>query len=385
VIRPLLLLAALACAKRAPPTYDLSLPESRDEVRELAPAALLAAAADDEEPGPRGRALEILVARSSADALPALAARGLWDPDGWVQRRVVHALGDRIDDPGAADALRDFVRRSDGVADPHARAIAAERLGLARDPELAAALTAAWRAERTPWRRAPLQLAAGRLGDDVAIVGLSSTIADGELGLDPEFLLDVGRSGLTALLPSFAEAWPHIEDDIRLAFLTARLLLGDTDAEKLLRSALTASDELAVLEALDFLTAVDHPAADGLIGRVKAATPLAQTYAGLALQARGDGPDKSFDDAIASPNAEIRELAARFAAEALLRPDLPRKPERVARRVLDAALDDPIHAVRLAGARGLPALAADKARAMLTDEILAVRIEAARLLLDGAR
>lgn len=383
MIRPLLLLAALACAKRAPPTYDLSLPESREEIGALAPKALLQAAVDDEEPGLRGRALEILIAESEAAALPALAARGLWDPDGWVQRRVVHALGDRLDEPAAADALRAFVRRGDGVADPHARAIAAERLGVARDPELAAALSAAWRAERAPWRQAPLQLAAGRLGDAEAVAGLAETIAEGELGLDPEFLIDVGRSGLSSLLPAFAESWPHIEEEIRLAFLTARLLLGDPDAEKLLRTALTADDELAVLEALDFLTAIDHPAAIGLIGRVKATTPLAQTYAGLALQARGDGPDKSFDDAISSPDPEVRELAARFAGEALARPELPRRAERVARKVLDAALDDPIHAVRLAAARGSPSGATDKARALLTDEILDVRIEAARLLLGA--
>ena len=74
-MRILVVLLALAgCAKKPPSTVDPSLPERRDTVEAGGPAEILQAAVDDEEPGPRGRALEILLAEAPPDALARLAA-----------------------------------------------------------------------------------------------------------------------------------------------------------------------------------------------------------------------------------------------------------------------------------------------------------------------
>ncbi len=377
-MRILVVLLALAgCAKKPPSTVDPSLPERRDTVEAGGPAEILQAAVDDEEPGPRGRALEILLAEAPPDALARLALRGTWDPEPWVQRRVIRAVAARLPEPAARAILHDFVRRTDGIADPYARALAGD--ALTDDPELPALFAAAWRAERLPWRAAPLQLAAARRGDAAATEAHAPQIEEADIGMEPAFVLDIGRSGLTALLPAFAAAWPWVEEDIRLAVAAARLLLGDPEAEKLWREALSSDDELAVLEGLDFLTSMDHPAVAALLQRVKGDIPLAQRYADLAIQARGDGPDRSFEAAIDDPDPEIRALAVRFAGEALGRPDLAPKAARIADKVVSRGLSDPSHAVRLAALRAARKAPDATVRALLTDELIEIRIEAARL------
>lgn len=380
--RPLLLLFALACAPKTVPTVDPTLPEATERVAAVAPRTILEQASRAEEPSHRGRSLEILLHLASARELPDLATRALWDPDAWVQRKAVGALAERIDEPAAADKLKAFVRRTDGLADPHARAVAARHLGTERDPDLADALTTAWKAESTPWRRAPLQLAAARQGDAQALTELAQTLEEAEIGLEPAFMLDLGRSGHTELIPALTEAYRWVEPDMRIAVATARLLLGDPAAEKVLRSTLTDAPEIAVLEALDFLTRIDHPATRSLLNKVKASTPLAHAYAELAIQARGDGPDGAFEANMLSPDPELRELTVRFAREALARDDLPRRSARVASKVIERGLRDDMAAIRVSALRAPRGLPSDsKIRPMLTDELLEVRIEVAGVLL----
>jgi len=379
------LVLALGCTSRKGPDLDLDIPEQDTRVQEMSPSNLLLAAMNDEEPGHRARAFEILIARAAPADLEQLATRALWDPEPWVQRVSVRALGARLAEPSVKSALQAFVSRTDAIADPHARAMTAVALDPSTDPAIAQTVRDAWRAERAPWRQAPLQLVAAQLGDDEALAALSETLAEGEIGLEPDFLLAIGRSGLTALIDPLTQATPWVEPDIRLSVLTARMLLGDPDADKIVRATLTGGDEIEVLEALDFLTRIDHPAARDLLGKVKASTPLAQTYATLALRARGDGPDRQFEVAILSEDAETRELAVRFASEALERDDLSRRAQKIGLRVVDLGLSDRNHAVRLAALRGAAADPLEstlaKVRPMLTDELLDVRIEAARVLL----
>lgn len=379
------LVLALGCSARKTTVLDLDIPERKTTVEGAAPSQILTAAMNDEEPGHRARALQILIGRAPSSELPALATRALWDPEPWVQRVSVQALILRLPDPQVRESLLGFVLRTDELADPHARATAAVALNPAADPTIARAIHDGWRAERAPWRQAPLQLVAAQLGDADALTALAETLAEGEIGLEPDFLLAIGRSGLPALIEPLTQATPWVEPDIRLSVLTARLLLGDPQAERELRTTLTGGEEIAVLEALDFLTRIDHPAAHELIGKVKASTPLAQSYAAMALRARGDGPDRRFDEAMDRGDAETRELAVRFAGEALDRQDLARKAQKVALRVIDQGLTDPTHAVRLAALRSATADrfadTLDKIRPLLTDELTDVRIEAARVLI----
>ncbi len=184
---------AAGCAHQASTAIDPTLPES-DAARDRGTAVeILTRAADDAEPGPRGRALGLLIRASREPGGGEWGARALWDPDAWVQREAVHALAERLPEPASRDLLIDYVGRD--TAEPYVRGSAALALARSGSTDTRDALAAAWRAEPAPWRAAPLQLAAAVLGDAEAIEPLARTIASGELPLEVDFVLDVGTSG----------------------------------------------------------------------------------------------------------------------------------------------------------------------------------------------
>lgn len=384
-IDPILLLAAAliatACTKPVQTGYDTTLPERQIQIEAREPLATLMAAAENEEPDPRARAIALLLRSSPAGELRPLAERALWDPEPWVQRCAIESLGLRL--PDTADLLESFLQRQDGLADPQAKAVAAALL-LEQGRDLGELLRSGWRAERRPWRAAPLQLAAARVGDADAMEALAATLAEGELGLDPDFLLDIGRSGLAELIPALAQASEVAEPDIAIALLSSRLLLGDPDADKMLRQRITSGEELEVLEILDFLTPIDSPVSTRLIGKVKANSPLARRYADLALAARRGEPVLAFDLAIDSEDPELRSLVIRFATEGLSPATLAKRDERRLSRLLAEGLSDRDPIVRATTLRSATPfselLSSEQIRPHLADEVIDVRIEAAGLL-----
>jgi hypothetical protein len=382
----LVVLAIAACAPKRVAWDDPTLPEAAEEVVLLAPLGVLNEGANSDDPSLRGRALDLLIRTAPEADLAKWGKRAMWDPDGWVQRTAVDALSARIASPAAVAALDDFVRRKDDLADPYARSAAAIRLHAAGHTEVAEAIAAAWRAERAPWRAAPLQLAAVRLGDSAALAPLSKALASADIGLEPAFMLDVGASGQAELVGPLSRGDEWVEDEMRLAFDTARFLLGDDSAGKALERALDGPDPLVALEALDYLTAIPGERSAILIRKGRSGgTDLARVYANLALAARGEGDLGAFSQAILDLDPEVRALAARFAAEAAAQPQASRKATRNAKRILELALTDEDMEVRIAALQAAAAVgvlvAEPPVRVHLADELLAVRIEAAGALL----
>lgn len=378
------LIAAMACAPKRARWDDPSLPEAAADIPMVAPLGVLAEGADSDDPSVRGRALDLLI-RADSDPAGDWARRALWDPDPWVQRRGVTALTSRIDAPGATDLLEQYVRRTDAMADAYAQGSAALRLVEVGDVDVATDVANAW-PRKTDFEAPPLQLAALALGDAAALEPLGAHLAQGEVALEPEFVLDLGRSGDTRLVPYLATGQEWVEDELQLAWATARLQLGDKDAAKLLHKALDGDDPLAALEALDFLSALPGEASTELIRKARSGgTDIAQAYAAMALAARGEGTADPLEDAVLSDDPELRALAARFAADTLAQHDPPRRAEKVARKVLEQALVDEALAVRVAALRSAATLGVlvpePPVRAQLVDELLAVRIEAAGALL----
>lgn len=363
------------CPKAHKLEVDASLPEERPPVTAQEPLALLRSGADSLEPGPRARALALLV--ENADDPAHWGERAMVDPSDWVRRSAVDALALRADEPSRA--LLERVA-GDPENDPYLRAMAALR---APGPSTSRAMTEALAGERESWRVAPLALAAVELGDAGAHDALVRALSTGELALDLGFLREIGKSGDGTLVPALTEAQERVEEELVLPVASARLMLGDATGEHALRKALGDRDEERRLEALDYLVEIDHPAADTLLHKASADGPAFVTwYADLALAARGSSDPAVFERAYGQQDRELRALAVRFAGEVS---PTARRAAKVASRVVIEALGDPDATVRVEACHAARALGLADARspleALLTDEIEIVRIEASGTVL----
>lgn len=380
------LLVGAGCAKKRVSWSDPSLPEAAETVEVVTPRAVLVAGAQADEPSVRGRSLGLLIRAAAQPDEGGFATRSLWDPDGWVQAQGVHALSDRLDEPASVALLQAFVERDDGLADPYARGAAAVALAAAGHTDTRDVLARAWRIEPAAWRAAPLQLGALALGDEAALEPLAVAIEGGNVALEPGFLLDVGRVGHPRLAQALKQGEDWIEEEVVLAYATARLLVGDASGSKPLEQALRGDDAMAALEALDYLVGLEQDAATGLIKKARTGgSDLTQAYAEMALAARGEADADIFLDTMLSPDPEVRALAVELAVAASDAADAPRKNARIAKKVLETTLGDETLEVRLAALKAastMGALAPElPIREHLADELIAVRIEAAGALL----
>ncbi|MBW2254983.1 MAG: HEAT repeat domain-containing protein [Deltaproteobacteria bacterium] len=376
-----LVLFCVGCGPKAglPPTP--ALPVDAVVVEVPTPLQVLDAAAASLDPSTRGQALGHLVATDPAPGAAGWAQRGLHDPEPWVQRQVVEALAARLDEPETVQVLEGYTGR-EGI-DPHVRACAAIRLVEHGHTDVAEVLSTAWRAEGSAWRRAPLALAAVRLGDSDALSPLSRALSRGEIALEVEFMLEVGRSGLVDLVPALQEGTEWVEPELLLAFAAARLALGDTTAETELRRALSSSEILERLEALDYLSRLRGPTAEALLRRARLGPGVVRWYASLALLARGEGDPDLFERAMASDDREVRALSVRFAgmAEHGEEGGRARKIQRSARTAVRLGLADQDAVVRRSALEAIAHLGLEGEEpwleAALLDDDLAIRVAAA--------
>jgi HEAT repeat protein len=299
-----------------------------------------------------------------------------------VQRKAVEALAALLPQPEAVAALAAFVARDD--TEPYVRGAAAFRLARLGDRSTSQVLSEAWRAERQPWRIAPLALAAALMGDTEALSPLSAALARGDVALETEFLSDLGDSGLTELVPSLREGASWVEPEMMLPFAAAQVALGDPSGEALFRRALADPEEEVQLEALDYLSRMNDPTALALLRKASTEeSDLVRSYAVLALAGRGEAPAERFERAMVDTDREIRLLAVRFAVEAAREPmsSHARRAERAARRVVRLALADPDLQVRTEALRAVASLGLHSEQASLAvaqvDDDLSIRIEAA--------
>lgn len=347
-----LALVAVGCsAKRANP-IDAQLPEQVDLAPAAEPRAILEAAASDLDPTPRAIALRWLIQLDPAPAGGTWAPRGLYDPSAWVQRAAVEGLTTRIREPETRALLAEYALL--GQADPYTRCEAGLALAAVGASDVKAGLAAAWRSEREPWVVAPLALAAAAFDDPGALEAAGKALATGEIGLEPEFLRAVGRSGHAELQPSLQAAADAVEDELALPVAVALVQLGDPSGEQAMRRALDAPDAEVRLGALDLIVDLDHPTATALLQRARTdASSLVRWYARLGLAARGAEDAETFHKAWVEPDREVRALAVRLVARAATLPPTRtnRKAERAALDLVEAALSDPDAGVRLEAVR----------------------------------
>ena len=373
----MLLLALAGCPKQGTTSLDPQLPEEATPVERQEPRALLEGFAASEEVSLRGRSLGFLI-----QADPSLGPRGLFDPDGWVQRQAAEALLTH----GPSQVLGDYVARES--ADPYVRGQVALALP---DPPI----VAAFEAESDPWRTPPLAYAALAHGHAPALEPLVRSIARGELELDEGFVRSLGRcrtlhdvppGACDSLLDALRDGEEWVEEELHLAYGVARMLLGDGSGEQLLRKAL-GEDLQRQVATLDLLHLVHTDEADALLRKARSGgDDLARLYASMILDARDDGAIDSFVEASTSRTVELRVLAARLAGDRLARGE--RKQARPLGQLLKTLALDSSAAVRQAAIEAaLTAGIDDRAlyEAALVDESPRVRILAAGALLQQGR
>jgi len=356
------------------------------EASEGDPQAYLVKASESLNPGIRGRALGLLILYDEAPGGGPWGPRALFDPSSYVQRQAVAALAQRIDEEYSRDLLETFVRRE--RVDPYTRGRASVALALAGYSGEADTLSAAWKAEELHWRRAPLALGALMMGDEEALPALSEALARGDLPLEIDFFLDVGRSGRTELTRPLIEGLDLVEETLVLPTAVALISLGHVKGEALFRDALGDKDIEVRLEAVDYVVELDNEqVARRLLRRARTGGPEAvRRYAELALVARGEGGPEPAYEALANVDRELRQQGVWALAGWLVSsPDAPRRERRQAYKLLLASLGDPSPAVVQAAIMGLAKVGRSADRGVLAtllqEETLGLGVEAAGAML----
>jgi HEAT repeat protein len=383
-----LLLGALALSacggRQAPqPAIEVALVEAGQGD----PHAFLVAATEDLEPGIRGRALGLLILHDLEPGGGSWAPRALFDPNAYVQRQAVQALGARIDEEHSVALLEAFVRRESGV-DPYTRSHAAMVLAAAGHTDTLDALSAAWRAESRHWRRAPLALAALTLGDEEALPVLIEDLGRGDFPLEVTFYLDVGRSGRPELAKPLIDGLDLLEETLVLPTAVALVGLDHRKGEAMFRDALGDGNIELRLEAIDYLVDLDdQQVARQLLRKAKSSGPDAvRRYAELALVARGEqGPEPAYE-ALADVDRELRQQGVwALAGWLACSPDAPRRDRKEAYKLLLATLGDPSPAVVQQAITGLGEVGRSGDRSllasMLTEDTPGLGVEAAGAML----
>ena len=180
--------------------------------------------------------------------------QGTYDPDEWVQSRVVDGMIARIAEPSMVELLTDYALRTSG--DPYARARAAHALVDAGHGDALSTFSKAW-AGRESWRAAPLALVSARTGDETAKLVVEEALRAGEYRDDLDFLVALGTHGWPALDAAIEEgsSWTEGEDlGIRLDLARARL--GSAVGLANWRGAIRTGDVFAQRDAMDLLLAL---------------------------------------------------------------------------------------------------------------------------------
>ncbi len=305
------MLAACGSARGLAP--EVALPDG-DAIVVADPSTQLEEAAGDPSPSIRALALRYKVATAPPEQLTRWAMQGGYDPDVYVQRAVIDALVRRLSEPAVRGQLTDYIGRAS--ADPYARGFAARSLLAAGDADAASGLLGAWR-DQSPFRSAPLALAAALLGEDDARSALHMVLATGELRDDDEFFVALGLSG-EADLEAPAEAGRAVaEEELATRLDFALALMGNSTGEAGWRAALKDPDPRVGQDALELVLALpaDLRASWGARARVAKDKGVKQAAAVIARPTL-----ELLMRATRSEDPFVRVVAARLTAD--LEPDL---------------------------------------------------------------
>lgn len=374
----LVVLTLGGCAGQPLPP-SMAVPDGAAVVMTMpSPLEVLEGAAGDEEPWMRGRALAALVRTDPSPAGGLWGPRGLWDPDPWVRRQVLEALGGRMAEPETVQLLVGHLRQASAPGGTRAAAAMALHRAGHRDllPELAAMASGA-----TGWDRLPLSLAAAQAGDGASIARLRDEILPGgDFPLDLGLVEDLAQAGVPELAAGVVAGLELAEVEAELMMAVALVGLGHPEGGRRVDAALAAGG-IAGLEVVDLLALCPPEAAQEHVRRArKASDDDVSRMADLLAVAHGWAkPEVAFAVLASEAPAEAQARAM----QALGHVDDPHA-RRLARVAARDHLSDPDPQVREAAARLLGILGrASDARlleANLVDESSIVRIVAAEAL-----
>ena len=344
---------------------------------------VLEGAADSLDPAIRGRALADLVRASPSPGGGAWAPRGLHDPSPRVRRDVADALDDRLPEPESLQALLALARRSE--VDPLTACLAL--LPVAADsPAIGAQAALVARRARSPAQAMPCWLAGVASGDDQAGHALHDALSRGVLKLDLPLLLGLARTPSPAISEGLAAGLDRVDELGQGAAAAVLLGQGNPRGAAALRQILAQGSEEAAMEAIDFLAALDVPAAEELLARApRANSPRVATYVGLARLAHGVVVGTALHTAMQSDHDELLELALRCADTGMRRHPDGSGVQRAAHRLAHVGLASDDGRVRVATAALVATLGPPLPLATLADWLDAddidVRLAAAAVLL----
>lgn len=358
-----LLVFLAGCARGLPVPEGVAASQGAD------PLAVVEAATSSLEPSLRARALALRVTHDGGEAW---VARGLYDPEPYVQIAVIDAL----DDAEVATVLDPWVARE---ADPYARAAAAVRLGASASAETRASLAEDMQSAAS-WERAPLALAATAVGAPGGVEVLVAVIAGGQIPLEPRFVRDLGRVGHEAeLRDALREGADRIEPELAPEWSAAQIALGAGGAA---RSLVTGGSEDETLALLDALLASDAPSAVGVLRALSRGRGMTADYARCVLVARHGGSARSLVRVAISEVDEVRALAMQCAS-------LAEGASDTYGRIILAGIDDEAELVQRAAARAAQARPATVLmpylHALATRDDPATQLEAAGAILAFQR
>lgn len=371
----------LGCVAPKQSGVDPTLPEAVRAVEAVAPQEVLLTGTRSEQPNHRARALALLLTATPEDGGGTYALQGLGDPDPWVQKAVTDALLTRLDEAETVERLFQYLARTDALASADAQGHAALKL-LAKGHErrLSPFRDRYRQYEGQPWRAAPWALLSAKMGEAEAQKVLSSTLSMADVPLEVDFFIALSESRLATFVGPLKEGQEHVEEALALAYAVARLGLGDTGAESVLRVALDTADESIQIDAIELLSRIDG--GERLLSKAASKSGVIGNLGEIALMSKGQKPVDGLVKAAQNQDRFVREVAAR---EARVAHGLELKnASKIARQVVKDTVQDEdpmvqIEAIRTALAIGITSLESELTEA-LTHELLSVRIEAAGAL-----
>ena len=273
--------------------------------------AVLSAYAQALEPELRGEALSVLVRADVGAGGGVWATAGVWDPDPWVQARVVEALSVRLDESESVGLLAELAGRPE--VEPYTRCRAARYLPVPVPASVREVTQAGW--QRAPlWKAAPCALTSAEWGDKDAAKKVAQAVAEGAVALDAPFLGDLAVHSSPEMIDALKLGLVQADELLRPAYAKALLVHGDSAGLDVFSENLDDDDPLVRLETV--LLLADAPAtADVLLAR---AAQLDGTPEGviseLTVAARqGGGKTKLFELALLSDNRDVRAVAVSLA------------------------------------------------------------------------
>ncbi len=338
----LLALFSLGCAaRRGPPVvFRPPDPSVRAGIDGEAAELLQSMAADVDGPT-RAAALEVLVRVSSEPGGGSHGVAAIWDPEPWVQRAAVRALGARGAEPLAVERLGQLAARRE--VDTYVRCGAALLLTGPLPAAVADSVHAGWTSAPL-WKGLPCAVVDAVHGTPGALEQVQAAMEEGALALDSDFVRSLGTVDLDGLDAAMVRGLETADELIRPALTHALLLRGHPAGLARLRDQLSDADPQVRMEAVVLLATVDGDATTQLLDKAASNDSSPEGHvAALVVAARRGASFKVFEEAFASDNRDVRRQAVVYATEHVLRAELQdqRSSRKRLERLLADALVDP--------------------------------------------